>query len=61
MKKIYFLLINLFLCIGALAQQDYNDNIATSRNRITEKAMITLKIPTTLPQNDYLHQNKLRK
>jgi hypothetical protein len=42
MKKIYFLLINLFFCIGVLAQQDFNDSIATSRNRITEKAMITL-------------------
>jgi len=42
MKKIYFLLIGSFLCVEAIAQQNFNDSIALSRNRITEKAMITL-------------------
>jgi hypothetical protein len=42
MKKIYFLLITFPLCLSALAQQDFNDSIASSRNRITKNAMITL-------------------
>ena len=42
MKKLYFLLIGCFLCVEAFAQQNFNDSIALSRNRITEKAMITL-------------------
>ena len=42
MKKIYFLLITFPLCLSALAQQDFNDSIAISRNRITKNAMITL-------------------
>lgn len=41
-KKILYLLICLFVCKGVIAQQDFNDSIAMSRNRITEKAMITL-------------------
>ena len=42
MKKIYFLLITFPLCLSALTQQDFNDSIASSRNRNTENAMITL-------------------
>jgi hypothetical protein len=42
MKKIYLLFIYLLLCLSTSAQQDFNDSIAGSRNRITEKAMITL-------------------
>jgi hypothetical protein len=42
MKKIYILLIGSFLCVDAFAQQNFNDSIALSRNRITEKAMIVL-------------------
>ncbi len=42
MKKIYFLLITFPLCLSALAQHDFNDSIAISRNRITKNAMITL-------------------
>jgi hypothetical protein len=42
MKKIYLLCIYLLLCLSTSAQQDFNDSIAGSRNRITEKAMITL-------------------
>ncbi len=42
MKKLYFLLIGCFLSVEAFAQQNFNDSLALSRNRITEKAMITL-------------------
>ena len=42
MKKLYFLLPFLLLSMGVFAQQEFNDRIANSRNRITEKAMITL-------------------
>lgn len=42
MKKIYFLFILLCLSVGLWAQQNFSDSIAFSRNRITEKAMITL-------------------
>src|ERR1700675_3789782 len=42
MKKILTLIISLFLFLGADAQQDFNDSIAYSRNRTTEKAMIVL-------------------
>lgn len=41
-KKIFVLLICIFICKEIIAQQSFNDSIATSRNRITEKAMITL-------------------
>jgi hypothetical protein len=42
MKKVFILLISLFLSGSALSQQSFNDSVAISRNRITEKAMITL-------------------
>ena len=42
MQKIYILLINIHLVGNALAQQNFNDSIANSRNNITEKAMVTL-------------------
>jgi hypothetical protein len=42
MKKINTLLIILFIFLHAEAQRDFNDSIAYSRNRTTEKAMITL-------------------
>jgi hypothetical protein len=42
MRNIYVLLICLFLAGNAMAQQNFNDSIAKSRNNITEKAMITL-------------------
>jgi hypothetical protein len=42
MKKINTLLISLFLFLSADAQQNFNDSIAYSRNRTTEKAMIAL-------------------
>src|SRR5580704_8457616 len=42
MQKVYILLINIFLAGNTMAQQNFNDSIAISRNRITEKAMITL-------------------
>jgi hypothetical protein len=42
MQKTYILLITLSLAGNAIAQQNFNDSIAISRNRITEKAMITL-------------------
>jgi hypothetical protein len=42
MKKINTLLISLFLFLSADAQHDFNDSIAYSRNRTTEKAMIVL-------------------
>jgi hypothetical protein len=42
MKKISFILAILFLSAHVLAQQDFNDSIASSRNRLTEKVMITL-------------------
>jgi hypothetical protein len=42
MKKICLLLISLFFCLNLIAQQDFNDSLANSRNRITEKAMIIL-------------------
>jgi hypothetical protein len=42
MKKFCFLLPLVFLSLGILAQQEFNDSLANSRNGITEKAMITL-------------------
>ena len=42
MKKIYLLFIYLLLGLSSSAQQDFNDSIAVSRNRITQNAMITL-------------------
>jgi hypothetical protein len=42
MKKIYLIIFSLLLTAGLFAQQNFNDSIANSRNRITEKAMITL-------------------
>jgi hypothetical protein len=42
MIKSYFFAISLFFCSSALAQINFNDSISLSRNRITEKAMITL-------------------
>lgn len=42
MRKISVLLISLFLAGNSMAQQDFNDSIANSRNNITQKAMITL-------------------
>jgi hypothetical protein len=42
MKKIYALSIHLLIWLSAVAQQNFNDSIANSRNLITEKAMITL-------------------
>jgi hypothetical protein len=42
MIKSYFFAISLFFCSSALAQMNFNDSISLSRNRITEKAMITL-------------------
>jgi len=42
MKKIVVLLPILFLFVRVFAQQDFNDSIANSRNRITEKSMIVL-------------------
>ena len=42
MKKIRTLIISLFIFLSADAQQDFNDSIAYSRNRTTEKAMIVL-------------------
>jgi len=42
MKKINTLLIILCIFLRAEAQRDFNDSIAYSRNRTTEKAMITL-------------------
>ena len=42
MKKLFLLLPVLLLSVNILAQQDFNDSIANSRNRITEKAMIVL-------------------
>jgi hypothetical protein len=41
-RKIYFLLICISFCLGAFAQRNFNDSLAYSRNRTTEKAMITL-------------------
>ena len=42
MKKINTLLIILLIFLHAEAQEDFNDSIAYSRNRTTEKAMIVL-------------------
>jgi len=42
MKKIVVLLPILFVFVRVFAQQDFNDSIANSRNRITEKSMIVL-------------------
>src|SRR5579863_7606252 len=42
MKKINALLIMLLIFLTAEAQQNFNDSIAYSRNRTTEKAMIVL-------------------
>ena len=42
MKKIHTLLVGLFLFLSADAQHDFNDSIAYSRNRTTQKAMIVL-------------------
>ena len=42
MRKISVLLISLFLAGNSMAQQNFNDSIAYSRNNITQKAMITL-------------------
>ena len=42
MKKINTLLIILLFSFSAGAQQNFNDSIAYSRNRTTEKAMIVL-------------------
>ena len=42
MRKISVLLISLFLAGNSMAQQNFNDSIANSRNNITQKAMITL-------------------
>jgi hypothetical protein len=42
MKKIYLLLPVLLLFTHVFAQENFNDSIANSRNRITEKSMIVL-------------------
>jgi hypothetical protein len=42
MRKVFFLLICISLCLGAIAQRNFNDSLAYSRNHTTEKAMITL-------------------
>jgi hypothetical protein len=42
MKKIHTLLVGLFLFLSADAQHDFNDSIAYSRNRTTQKAMVVL-------------------
>jgi hypothetical protein len=42
LNRICLFLIGLLLCMNLHAQKDFNDSIALSRNRITEKAMITL-------------------
>jgi hypothetical protein len=42
MKKVLALLIGMFFFLIASAQRDFNDSIAYSRNRTTEKAMIAL-------------------
>jgi hypothetical protein len=42
MKKVYALFFSLFLMANAIAQKNFNDSIANSRNRITKTAMITL-------------------
>jgi hypothetical protein len=42
MKKLLLLFPILLLFTSAFAQQDFNDSIANSRNRITEKSMIVL-------------------
>jgi hypothetical protein len=42
LKKTLFLLICLIFCLDTIAQRDFNDSLAYNRNRITEKAMITL-------------------
>jgi hypothetical protein len=42
MKKITTLLVGLLLFLSTHAQHDFNDSIAYSRNRSTEKAMIVL-------------------
>jgi hypothetical protein len=42
MKKIYALLFSFFLFANLIAQKNFNDSIADSRNRITETAMLTL-------------------
>jgi hypothetical protein len=42
MKNIFFLLVCLSAILTVNGQQNFNDSIAGSRNRITETAMITL-------------------
>ena len=42
MKKLYLLFSILLLFVKVFAQQDFNDSIANSRNRLTEKSMIVL-------------------
>jgi hypothetical protein len=42
MKKLLLLFPILLLFANVFAQQDFNDSIANSRNRITEKSMIVL-------------------
>jgi hypothetical protein len=42
MKKINTLFISLFLFLSVGAQHNFNDSIAYSRNRTTEKAMVVL-------------------
>lgn len=42
MKKLLLLFPILLLFASVFAQQDFNDSIANSRNRITEKSMIVL-------------------
>ena len=42
MKNVFYIFLFLFLSVESSAQQSFNDSIADSRNKITEKAMITL-------------------
>jgi hypothetical protein len=42
MKNVWLLLVCALFCPRISAQQTFNDSLALSRNRLTEKAMITL-------------------
>jgi hypothetical protein len=42
MKRLFFLIVLIFTAGLALSQSSFNDSLAQSRNRITQKAMLTL-------------------
>jgi hypothetical protein len=42
MKKLFFLPVLIFSVAAAISQPAFNDSVALSRNRITQKAMLTL-------------------